>query len=479
MGGPRVTRGYLPANNSGNDLYDTGIGIEAFLALEEPTGEIETPADMADEVARQLSEVLKFVPEANGFVGWNGQVFVSDVEPHLRHTICLLGTLGHNRSSLKKLRGRKFIEDVIWHLRNHPKIRQSSKTFDSEAYRLNTPEGIIDLKTGRSSRHQKPSLVTKMTTVSPSEDQCDVFHSFLDGVTGGNKELQNYLQVLFGACLSGSPATSWMAFLVGQTRSGKSVMIELLAYIMGSYAHTTDGSLFRKSNFEADANPKLYAMMGKRLGIASEVDTGHFDDVMIKQITGDSHITTRALYQNVVTFPRTFKIIAVGNSIPTSSETSKAMEDRLKIVPFNQSFLGREDFELPKKLREKRTSSYVLHWLIQGQLKYIQSGQKLPECTLVSEATRNYFSDLGTPRQWLDERCYRDAGERPAIQYATVKNAHNDYKRWKQERGEAGVLAQRKFKDALGDIPTVKSNGIRLIGVHLKDPFSTRLEDWN
>ena len=160
MDGPRVTRGYLPANDSGNDLYDTGIGVEAFLSLEEPSIEIESPADLADEIVQQLYEVLKFVPETNEFLGWNGQIFVSDVQSHLRYSIRLLGSLDHNRSSLKKLRGRKFIEDVIWHLRDHPKIRRSSKTFDSETYKLNTPEGIVDLRTGQLSRHEKPSLVT-------------------------------------------------------------------------------------------------------------------------------------------------------------------------------------------------------------------------------------------------------------------------------------------------------------------------------
>ena len=85
--------------------------------------------------------------------------------------------------------------------------------------------------------------------------------------------------------------------------------------------------------------------MGARLVIASEVDDGHFDSIMIKQLTGDSHLTTGALYQNVVTFPRTFKIIAIGNSIPSSSETSKALDVRLKIVPFDQSFV-QENFDL-------------------------------------------------------------------------------------------------------------------------------------
>jgi len=476
---PRVTRGALPFNHDGNDPYDTGINAQHYLALIEPRGEIETPADLADEVVRQLQAVLKYVPEAKQFFGWDGQRFEPAVEHLLIHAISTVGNIGQNRISLKKLRQKRFIEDCLWNLRNDPSVRRSISDFDTNAYELNTPNGIINLKTGRRSPHHDPSLVTKITTISPRDERCERFHQFLSEITGGDKGLQDYLQVMLGACLSDSPEAHWMAFLHGPTRSGKSVMVELLAHIMGSYAHTTDGSLFRKNSNDADANPKLYALMGKRLVIASEVDHGHFDDIMIKQLTGDSHITTRALYQNVVTFPRTFKIIAVGNSIPSSSETSRALEARLRIVPFSQSFLGREDFDLPRALRQERTVGYVLHWLIQGHVKYINSGQKLPECDQVLEATRNYFSDLGTPRQWLDERCNRDDGQRAANQYATVKNAHEDYKRWKQERGETGVLAQRKFVNALGDIQTAKSNGIRLIGVHLKDPFSTRMEDWN
>jgi putative DNA primase/helicase len=478
VGGLRVTRGYLPANDSGNDLYDTGIGVEAFLSLAEPSTEIDSPADLTDEIVRQLSDMIKFVPETNEFLGWNGQIFVSDVESHLRHSICHLGSLGHNRSSLKKLRGRKFIEDVIWHLRNHPKIRRSSKTFDSEAYKLNTPKGIIDLHTGQLSPHRQPSLVTKLTTTSPREERCDRFHQFLDEVTDGDVGLQEFLQVMFGACLSGVPEAHWMAFILGPTRSGKSVIVELLAHIMGSYAHTTDGSLFRKNSNDADANPKLYALMGTRLVIASEVDDGHFDGIMLKQLTGDSHITTRALYQNVVTFPRTFKIIAIGNSIPSFSETSKALEARLNIIPFARSFLGREDFDLPRVLRQEATAGYVLQWLVQGHIKYLNAGRKFPDCSKVLGATRDYFSDQGTPAQWLDERCDLDDGLGPASGYTSVREAYHDYCRWKQDRGEK-PLAQKRFLGALPSIQTRKSSVIRLVGVHLRAPFPTEMGDWD
>ena len=58
MGEPRVTRGSLPANKCGNDPYDTGIGVEHYLALIEPVEEIETSADLANVVADQGVNVL-------------------------------------------------------------------------------------------------------------------------------------------------------------------------------------------------------------------------------------------------------------------------------------------------------------------------------------------------------------------------------------------------------------------------------------
>ena len=478
MGEPRVTRGSLPANKCGNDPYDTGIGVEHYLALIEPVEEIETSADLANVVADQIGDYLKYIPEKDLFFGWNGKIFEENTGWILRHQIRMLGLNSHNRTSLKKLKQRKFIDDAIWHLKDNPRIRTPITAFDSNAYEINTPNGIIDLHTGQLSPHRQPSLVTKLTTTSPKEERCDRFHQFLDEVTDGDVGLQEFLQVMFGACLSGAPEAHWMAFILGPTRSGKSVIVELLAHIMGSYAHTTDGSLFRKNRNDADANPKLYALMGTRLVIASEVDDGHFDSIMIKQLTGDSHITTRALYQNVITFPRTFKIIAIGNSIPGSSETSKALEARMKIIPFNRSFLGRENFDLPRLLRQQHTAGHVLHWLVQGHMKYLNAGRKFPECSKVLGATRDYFSDQGTPAQWLGERCELDDGLGPASGYTPVREAYHDYCRWKQDRGEK-PLAQKRFLGALPSIQTRKSSAIHLLGVHLRVPLPTGMGDWD
>lgn len=180
MGEPRVTRGSIPANERGNDPYDTGIGVEHYLMLIEPREEIETSADLANVVADQIGDYLKYIPEKDLFFGWNGKIFEENTAWILRHKIRMLGFNSHNRTSLKKLKHRKFIDDSIWHLKDNPRIRTPITAFDSNAYELNTPDGIINLGTGVRIPHRAPSLVTKLTTTSPVEERCGRFCQFLD-----------------------------------------------------------------------------------------------------------------------------------------------------------------------------------------------------------------------------------------------------------------------------------------------------------
>ena len=77
----RTTRNQrlTPANKYGNDPYDTGIGVENYLALIEPVEEIETSADLANVIADQIGDYLKYIPEKDLFFGWN--------EKYLRKTL--------------------------------------------------------------------------------------------------------------------------------------------------------------------------------------------------------------------------------------------------------------------------------------------------------------------------------------------------------------------------------------------------------
>ena len=64
--------------------------------------------------------------------------------------------------------------------------------WDSDPWLLNTPEGVIDLRTGRA-RPVPSDFITKETAVGPRGD-CPRFLTFLDRVTAGDDELIRYLQ---------------------------------------------------------------------------------------------------------------------------------------------------------------------------------------------------------------------------------------------------------------------------------------------
>ena len=66
------------------------------------------------------------------------------------------------------------------------------------------------------------------------------------------------------------------------------------------------------------------------------------------------------------------------------------MGRRVKVVPFNFTTTI-EDPDLPEKLRDE--GGYILWWLIQGHVKWIEMDKTYPECDLVTDSTRAYIEE--------------------------------------------------------------------------------------
>lgn len=96
--------------------------------------------------------------------------------------------------------------------------------WDADPWLLNTPGGVVDLKTGRMRPHERADRMTKITTATPSGD-CPTWRQFIDEVTGGDKELQSYLQRMVGYALTGSTQEHALFFLYGKGNAGKDDVI--------------------------------------------------------------------------------------------------------------------------------------------------------------------------------------------------------------------------------------------------------------
>ena len=114
--------------------------------------------------------------------------------------------------------------------------------------------------------------MTKITAVAPG-GSCPLWLTFLDRVTGGDRDLQTYLQRLAGYALTGSTREHVLPFAHGSGGNGKGVFIGALAGMMGDYHKTAPIETFAASH--GDRHPTELAMLrGARLVTAQETEEG-------------------------------------------------------------------------------------------------------------------------------------------------------------------------------------------------------------
>jgi putative DNA primase/helicase len=107
--------------------------------------------------------------------------------------------------------------------------------WDADPWLLNTPAGIIDLRTGETRARRPDDYVTKVTAVTPDGD-CPLWKRFLAKVTNGDAELQSFLQRMAGYALTGSTREHALFFAHGTGGNGKGVFLNTLTAVMGGYA---------------------------------------------------------------------------------------------------------------------------------------------------------------------------------------------------------------------------------------------------
>jgi putative DNA primase/helicase len=235
---------------------------------------------------------------------------------------------------------------------------------------------------------------------------------------------------------------------------------------MGDYARKVPASTLMMKPQEGHLT-EIANLQGIRLALSSEINDGeHWNEARINEVTGDATLSARFMRCDLFTFQRTHKHLICGNHRPQLRNVSDAVRSRIKIVPFKASFLGREDFDLPKRLRENL--GYVLDWLIQGHRKWYEAGKQLPSCQAVETESADYFAAQSTPEMWLAE-CVQilNPDVRPTSQCPKSSDLYRDYVNWKKDRGEAPI-SQTRWAEWMRQFKKETSNGVRYRGLMLK-----------
>jgi putative DNA primase/helicase len=363
-----------------------------------------------------------------------------------------------------------FCDGVDRLLQSAPEFARTTDQFDRDNYLLNTPVGTFDLRTCEMRPHNPADMLTLRSGVAPDPRGGEAFLKFINEITAGDFQLQVFHQVSLGACLSGAVEGHWMLFWIGAGRNGKNTLGDLVQDAMGDYARKIPSSTLMAKSYESHPT-EIANLQGLRLANSSEINDGDFwDEARINEITGDSTLSARFMRGDFFTFPRTHKHLIYGNYRPQLRSVNDGIRSRIKIVPFRASFKGREDTDLPRRLREHL--GYVLAWLIEGHRKWLAAGKGLFMCPAVEAESDSYFANQSTPLLWLAERTERLAiDERPAMHLPRVTDLYRDYQQWKEARGERAV-SQSRWKEAMQGFEQVRTNrGMHYRGLRLLPPF--------
>jgi putative DNA primase/helicase len=359
------------------------------------------------------------------------------------HAVLLLSM--KREGEAKKLASDKTVNAVVSLLRADRRIAATVDQWDRDPRALNTPAGIVDLRTGGVRKARPEDYCTKITAVAPSvglEGECPLWDDFLTTVTAGNQDLIGFLRRICGYALTGLTSEHALFFLYGTGGNGKSVFIDTISAILGGYHTTAAMTTFTATRNEQHPTD-IAKLMGARLVTAVESEEGsRWAEAKIKQLTGGDTVTGRFMRQDFFDFHPQFKLLIAGNHKPGLRSVDVAMRRRFNLIPFEVKIPKEDqDKDLAENLRGEWPS--ILSWMKGGCVEWLKDGLAPPECVL--KATDEYMTQEDAVGAWLTQCCILNAQAK-----TSSSRLFESWSRWARAANEY-VGSQKSFCQKLRD----------------------------
>lgn len=276
---------------------------------------------------------------------------------------------------------------------------------DNNGFILNTPDGEVDLHTGKMKAHNPKNYCTKITRVSPSEKGMELFETFLDQITCCDKELQDYLQLVCGMGAVGRVFHENLILAYGSGRNGKSTFFNLIAKVMGDYAGQLSSETLL-SHPTKNKSPEYAELRGKRFVTVSELDEDKFlDTAMMKKLCSTDDIFAEKKYKAPFSFTPSHTIILCTNHLPRVSMSDEGTWRRLIVVPFEAVIDSDSEVKNYAEYLYKQAGGAVLAWIIEGAVRYLENGCRIEIPEAVKKATEQYRAENDWLNNYLSECC--------------------------------------------------------------------------
>ncbi|MGA5220980.1 DNA primase family protein [Streptomyces cinereoruber] len=261
--------------------------------------------------------------------------------------------------------------------------------FDSHPDLLNTPSGVVDLKSGELRPHDPWLYLTHITAASYRKGAT---HPDWDkALTALPPEVADWMQVRTGQSITGHMTPDdVLLVLKGSGENAKSTFLETIRRCIGGGY----GTLMSDRVLLADpgSHPtELMDLRGARLAVAEELPEDRRLNVKrLKDVVGTPTMKARYMKQDTVEWSSTHSILISTNYLPVVSETDHGTWRRLVLVTFPYKYLkpGQTpagphervgDPGLRQRLSDgKEQGEAVLAWLVEGARRWYKAKRVMP-----------------------------------------------------------------------------------------------------
>lgn len=319
-------------------------------------------------------------------------------------------------------------------------LEVANEMLDSNAFILNTPNGIVDLKTGTIKPHDPSFYCTKMTSVPVSSENMNLWLDTLDEVTGSDKEFQTFLQCHAGSTLIGQVFEESLLLVYGSGGNGKSTVFNSEAHVLGDYAGKipAESLTTRAKNVKVD----LAELCGKRFILASETEEGQRLSIsMLKQIASVDDIAAERKYYAPFSFKPSHSTILYTNHLPKVGSNDKGTWRRIQVAPFNREIKNPKTDYVDELI--KKAGGAILQWMIEGAKLYAENNYKFPSCKVVEQAKNVYRAENDWIGHFVSECCIKGVNESEMS-----RSLYLAYRQWANLNGEY-IRSDRDFSKAL------------------------------
>lgn len=331
---------------------------------------------------------------------------------------------------------------------------------------LNCQNGIINLRTGELLPHDSNFMMSRISYAEydTNNRKPEMWLSFLNDVTNGDKDLQDYLQKCVGYSLTGSIREQCAFFLYGIGNNGKSTFLDTISDLLGSYASNVQPDTIMMKKSDSGANSDIARLKSTRFVTSEEPTEGvRLNEGLVKQLTGGGKVTCRFLYGDEFEYEPEFKIWIGTNHKPVIRGTDVGIWRRIRLIPFEVN-IPKEKVDKNLKYKLRKELPQILKWAVDGCIKWQTEGLTLPAC--VEKATNEYKVEMDILANFIDSCLEIDYVNGETI---SAQDLFNLYGAWAKKNNEFEMTSRKFFIEIGKKLPEKVRRGSGIFYPKIKE----------